>query len=96
MKTKPRLLTVAKYEGHPRIILQGLWLEQCGFKPGDKVEVSLIEPGQLMIKTAPQNAPAIINEPDAQQKQFKALQTAEPKAGYYHSLYPRPSYNVPL
>lgn len=38
----------------PKIRLMGRWLEQMGFPPGRRVEVSLIEPGVLQIKLKPE------------------------------------------
>jgi hypothetical protein len=91
METKPRILTVSLYADLPRIILQGLWLEKYGFKPGDKVIVSYIEPGQLMIKTESQNTTLTIEDAEDQPGQFKASKAAESKAPYYRSFYPRSS-----
>ena len=33
----------------PRIRLGGLWLENAGFKPGHRVEVSSSKPGELSL-----------------------------------------------
>ncbi len=35
----------------PRILLQGKWLEEAGFKPGDKITVECSN-GKLLIKKA--------------------------------------------
>jgi len=34
----------------PRIRLSGHWLERAGFKPGHRVEVLNVEPGQLTMQ----------------------------------------------
>lgn len=34
----------------PRIRLSGQWLEQAGFKPGHRVEISLSKPGELSLQ----------------------------------------------
>jgi hypothetical protein len=92
METKPRLLTVSRYNDRPRIILQGIRLEKYGFKPGDKIVVSCIEPGQLMIKTESQNTTPTINDQDDQQQPSKTSKAAESKAPYYRSFYPRSTH----
>ena len=34
----------------PRIRLSGLWLENAGFKPGHRVEISSSKPGELSLQ----------------------------------------------
>jgi hypothetical protein len=34
----------------PRIRLSGHWLEQAGFKPGHRVEIHLLNPGELTLQ----------------------------------------------
>jgi hypothetical protein len=34
----------------PQIRLTGQWLEQAGFKPGHRVEISLAKPGELSLQ----------------------------------------------
>jgi hypothetical protein len=34
----------------PRIRLGGLWLENAGFKPGHRVEISSSKPGELSLQ----------------------------------------------
>ena len=34
----------------PQIRLAGNWLEQAGFKPGHRVEISLSKPGELSLQ----------------------------------------------
>lgn len=34
----------------PRIRLTGLWLENAGFKPGHRVEISSSKPGELLLQ----------------------------------------------
>jgi hypothetical protein len=37
----------------PKIRLTGQWLEQAGFKPGNRVEVELMQSGTLTLKFLP-------------------------------------------
>jgi hypothetical protein len=34
----------------PRIRLSGQWLERAGFKPGHRVEISSLKPGELSLQ----------------------------------------------
>ena len=34
----------------PRIRLTGHWLEQAGFKPGHRVEIHLLKPGEMSLQ----------------------------------------------
>lgn len=34
----------------PRIRLTGHWLEQAGFKPGHRVEIHLLKPGEMTLQ----------------------------------------------
>ena len=34
----------------PRIRLSGQWLEKAGFKPGHRVEISSLNPGELSLQ----------------------------------------------
>lgn len=37
-------------QSFPKILLQGKWLAEAGFKPGDQVDVIHLEAGELLIK----------------------------------------------
>jgi hypothetical protein len=34
----------------PKIRLKGYWLERAGFKPGHRVEIHSLQPGELMLQ----------------------------------------------
>jgi hypothetical protein len=34
----------------PRIRISGHWLEQAGFKPGHRVEIHLLKPGEMTLQ----------------------------------------------
>ena len=40
----------ANYKVKPRIRLGGHWLEQAGFKPGHRVEIQLMKPGEMTLQ----------------------------------------------
>jgi hypothetical protein len=40
----------------PKIRLVGRWLEQAGFKPGHRVEVTCVAPGVMELRFAPADA----------------------------------------
>jgi hypothetical protein len=43
----------------PKIRLSGHWLEQAGFKPGNRVEIKLGEPGTLTLRFLDQSSPRL-------------------------------------
>nr|WP_245796908.1 SymE family type I addiction module toxin [Hornefia porci] len=47
-KLKIYCVTSIQYKDFPKILLQGKWLEQCGFNCGDRIEVHC-EEGRLTI-----------------------------------------------
>jgi len=56
MSTKTRNLKIeaigdfAKGGIKPRIRLTGYWLEQAGFKPGHRVEIRSVKPGEMTLQ----------------------------------------------
>ena len=51
MKTR-KLKTYYNKDSRPQIILQGKWLEDLGYKIGDKIEVNIIK-DKIVIKKEP-------------------------------------------
>ncbi|MES1249200.1 MAG: hypothetical protein ABUL46_00875 [Chitinophaga rupis] len=51
MKNKPRFLTVCSSPwNHPKIFIQGMWLEDYGFEMGAQVTITNLEDGALIMK----------------------------------------------
>jgi hypothetical protein len=56
MNPKTRILKIeaigdfAYHQITPRIRLSGQWLEKAGFKPGHRVEISSLRPGELSLQ----------------------------------------------
>jgi Toxin SymE, type I toxin-antitoxin system len=88
MKKEARSLTVSSAPtDHPRLVLTGAWLTQFGFAIGDKVSVTPVEPGTIIIRT---EIPATVMHHLKKQMQLEQqLQAAEAEL-HYHRSKPQP------
>ena len=49
-KTTKRLMTICSADKNKSVlIIKGLWFRNCGFNPGDQVELSATKSGKLVI-----------------------------------------------
>jgi Toxin SymE, type I toxin-antitoxin system len=90
MKKEARLLTVsAAPTDHPRLILTGAWVAQFGFAIGDKVSVTPVEPGTIIIKT--ETPAAVMHHLKKEIQLEQQLQAAEAEL-HYHRSKTQPCY----
>jgi Toxin SymE, type I toxin-antitoxin system len=88
MKNKARSLTISSAPtGHPRLNLAGAWMDQFGFTIGDKVSVTPIEPGTIIIKT--ETPAAVMQHLKTEIQLEQQLQAAEAEL-HYHRSKPQP------